>query len=399
MKKLLVLIMLCYGVNVNGNSWVQKASYNYFATEYPYSFVIGDKRYIGGGTDIFHASYGGFWEYDPLIDVWTQKATPLTAPSYAAIGFSIGNKGYTGLGKDGTGIYSSAFLEYDPSSNVWTSKANFPGYRAFAVNFSIGNFGFVCTGESFSTPTSSIFVSDMWQYDPTSDIWTQKTSLPGVSRRDASGFVIDNNAFIIGGLGGSPHASLSEIWQYNSSTDIWTQKINFPGIPRNGASAFSICDKGYFGLGLGSGNDFWEYIPVNDTWILKTNFPGTNGLGTVHFSIGEKGYVGLGYDTTFYEYNPDSANCATGIQDLTSTTFNFTLSPNPTKDKFTISDLPINKNIELKITDATGKTVLVRQQFITASNLIVPIANLPKGIYFVQVNEGENKMARKLVVE
>jgi len=40
---------------------------------YPFTFSIGNKGYVGTGD-----GYGGyvttFWEYDPSIDVWTQKA-------------------------------------------------------------------------------------------------------------------------------------------------------------------------------------------------------------------------------------------------------------------------------------------------------------------------------------
>jgi len=47
----------------------------------------------------------------------------------AAVGiyFSVGTKGYVGTGWNGTGAYDeSDFWEYDASTNTWTQKTGFP---------------------------------------------------------------------------------------------------------------------------------------------------------------------------------------------------------------------------------------------------------------------------------
>lgn len=60
-------------------------------------------------------------------NAWTQKSsppTPFTARN-ACAGFSVGNKGYFGTGGDLAGVTSDWF-EYDPSTDSWTQKTSFP---------------------------------------------------------------------------------------------------------------------------------------------------------------------------------------------------------------------------------------------------------------------------------
>jgi N-acetylneuraminic acid mutarotase len=81
--------------------------------------------------------------------------TNLSAPhsrQYATT-FTIGAKTYLGLRDNGG---TSDFWEYDPATNLWTEKANFPGdARAYAIAFSIGNKGYVGAGDGIGF--SSLF--------------------------------------------------------------------------------------------------------------------------------------------------------------------------------------------------------------------------------------------------
>ena len=55
-------------------------------------------------------------------DTWTQKADFGGLERYGAVGFSIGNKGYMGTGTDDA-TFKKDFWEYDPAFNTWTQKA------------------------------------------------------------------------------------------------------------------------------------------------------------------------------------------------------------------------------------------------------------------------------------
>src|SRR4051812_21235397 len=124
--------------------------------------------------------------------------------------------------------------------NTWTQKANFGGSaRDGAFAFSIGTKGYMGGGNN-----NGNFRNDVWEYDPTTDAWVQKSSVP-------------NNEYL--------------------------------------ASSFVIGSKAYIGCGYNTNNAFYEFDPVANTWTAKAPFPGTQRYITAGFSIGTKGYCGGGY--------------------------------------------------------------------------------------------------------
>jgi len=414
MKKLFTLLLIIMAFSAKADYWTQKADFGGAGVNCPFSFSIGNKGYIGTGSYNVNSYSNEFWEYDPSTNVWTQKANFGGGVRFGATGFSIGNKGYAGLGYDG-GLYFQDFWEYDPATNIWTQKANFGGaIRYTAIGFSIGNFGYMGAGANLSA--GFYYFDDLWQYDPTLDVWTQKTSLPA-PRGSANSFVIGNDAYLV--CGWNTSGVLIDLLEYNSITNSWSQKANFPSTERGDAAAFSICDKGYYGIGEGPGasmfhNDFWEYNPIADSWIQKTNFGGLIRNEAAYFSIGNKGYIGLGagiippYYNDFWEYTPDSA-CATAIEEFQISNFDFQISPNPAHEYAVISWFPIaigtseNKNAELLITTLEGKKVYETKLLTSGfrpDSYRVPTSDFPKGIYLVQIISNQKISAtRKLVIE
>ena len=283
-------------------AWSRKADFGGGKREGAVGFSIGTKGYIGLG-------YGGslkddFWEYNPSTDSWTQKAFFAGGSREWAVGFSIGTKGYVGVGTSNTG-----FWEYDPSTNTWTQKADVGGgSRNRAVGFSIGNKGYIGTGIYFIDVSHFICKQDFWEYDPSTNIWTRKTDCPGGVRYQAIGFSIGNKGYIGTGDDGN-FTFKKDFWEYDPSTNTWTQKANFGGTPRFDAIGFSIGTKGYVGMGY-DGTTFddkswWEYDQSLNRWSQKANFIGGTSTDHVGFSIGNKGYIGLGsYSANFWEYDP-----------------------------------------------------------------------------------------------
>jgi len=144
--------------------WSKKADFVGIARTQAVGFSIGNKGYIGTGATAWSDDFSklkDFWEYDQLTNVWIKKADFEGSVRYGAVGFSIGNKGYIGTGSDQSTLFND-FWEWDQSTNTWKRKADFDGTgRVRAVGFSIGNKGFVGTG------FGSVTLSDFWQYDPT----------------------------------------------------------------------------------------------------------------------------------------------------------------------------------------------------------------------------------------
>lgn len=102
--------------------------------------------------------------------------------------------------------------------------------------------------------------TDIWEYAPDTDLWTQKTDMPGAMRSGAAGFVLGDHIFI-GGGDDDDGDYLADFWQYNPASDEWIEVAPIP-VPRSVPFAFSIGNIAYVGAGMeGNGhiNSVWSF--------------------------------------------------------------------------------------------------------------------------------------------
>jgi N-acetylneuraminic acid mutarotase len=245
---------------------------------------------------------------------WAKKANLPTGANDAANAFAINGKVYFGGGSSTT----KGFYEYDPATNKWTRKADIPAkiVRAFSVSFAIDSKGYVATGQSDNSSgdfakSQATVTNDLWEYDPSSNAWTQKASLPGKPRDGAMAFVIGDKAYVGGGVDSTSNY-VGDFYQYDPSSDKWTPKASLPTGPIGFPFGFAVGGKGYM---VGGGNPMeqssaFAYDPIKDEWSGIADYPGTARQAGAAFEIDTLGYVGLGmaqYDTSFadiYSYNP-----------------------------------------------------------------------------------------------
>ncbi len=133
-----------------------------------------------------------------------------------------------------------------------------------------------------------------------------KPTFLDLQKEISCGFSIGTKGYI--GTSGNVYTNdfTTEFWEYDPATNSWTQKASLPITPsRYGAVGFSIGTKGYIGIGGKSGfnsdpyyKDFWEWDQATNIWTQKADFPGNARVAAVGFSIGNKGYIGTGYDGT-----------------------------------------------------------------------------------------------------
>ncbi len=236
---------------------------------------------------------------------WVQKATMpggtgLDAPIY----FSIGNYLYVGGGWTG---YSSlnTFYQYNPATNTWSQKANIPAPIYSVCDFTLNGKGYVVCGAVPLTNT-------VYAYDTTTNSWQTKNPFPGSPRQNIIGFSCGGKGYLFGGFTGGSNVG-TDLWQYNDTTDTWTQMASCPGPGRDGPGALVINNKIYVGLGndvngVNAFSDFYYYDPLNNTYAQVASTPVGMG-GPANFTIGNRGYVGIGFSTGgnnsgFYIYDP-----------------------------------------------------------------------------------------------
>ncbi|MFM7824182.1 MAG: T9SS type A sorting domain-containing protein, partial [Bacteroidota bacterium] len=275
----------------------------------------------------------------------------------------------------------------------------FPGgTRQAAVAFSINNKGYVCTGMGFG-----LSYNDLWEYDATSNAWTQKSNMPTMGRHYACGFSVGNKAYI--GTGIMPGAGLmSDFWEWDAITDTWTAKTNVPGFARVEASAFSLGGFGYLGMGSGFGSyyaDFYQYNPTTDTWIVKASYGAGPTEEATQFSIGGAGYVGTGYDgvqagvvkNDFWAYV--SENNPSGL-DENHLTVTCAAYPNPCTEQLEIEMKGgdgLLKNIS--ITDLNGNMILIAET--CDANYRFDVSRLAAGTYLVHIKFSDS-VERNLLI-
>lgn len=402
-------------------------------------FSIGTKGYIGTGLIYVDGKYipkKDFWEYDPMTDSWTQKADLGGTARYFATGFSIGNLGYLGTGV-GNG-WLKDFWEYNPSRNNWTKKADLGGTgREFAVGLSIGGKGYIGTGYVYSVG-KVVNLKDFWEYDPKGNgTWKRKADFIGAPRYAAVGFSINNYGYI--GTGNtynnndSTYTYYKDFYKYMPGTTqrdsgTWTRINDFGGTARAFAVGFSINNtKGYVGTGIISldtiyqyTNEFWEFDPAGNTWSRKADFGGTKRDNAVGFSIGTKGYIGtgnLGQMTSltedFWEYNQltnvwtrkaDFGSKHNGpLKDATTIGETDPLSdaklivyPNPSNSTFNFRLQTMSEElVTIQIFDMLGRLVN-EYKSLSPDNVMTVKDILNVGVYIAVVTQGEYRKTIKL---
>lgn len=249
--------------NSIGDYWEQKAQFPGVARSSASAFELNGKGYIGLGYDGTN-KLKDFYEYNPATNVWEQKAEFTGTARYSAVGFQVGGKAYFGTGYDGN--YLKDFYQYNQNSNTWTQVNGFSGNkRRNATVFVINNKAYLGTGVN-----SGSNQNDFWQFDPSTDLWTKKRNLDdseddhetySIIRSNSSSFTMNGLGYIVCGEGSKT------IWEYNPITDLWQERTSLEGASRTDAVGFAINDRGFVLLGRSGSSyydDAWEFKPQEE---------------------------------------------------------------------------------------------------------------------------------------
>jgi len=256
-----------WAYDASDETWDQKADMpdEALARSAAVAFSAGGKGYVGTGLDDDGNELKDFWCYDPDANTWSAVAAEFPGNArFSAVAFSINDHGYVGTGhNDDDGDYKD-FYRYTPEDGSWT-KVPYPGSkRRDACTFVINNTAYFLTGTN-SSQTDDTFYS----YNETNDGTTGWTELRHISDyEDDEDFDDDYTtierasavAFTINGKGylatGSSTSSLSNVWEYDPKTDLWEEKTKFEGSSRSQAVGFAYGNYGYILTGAQSSSSY-----------------------------------------------------------------------------------------------------------------------------------------------
>ena len=207
------------------------------------SFTLNNKGY-------FFYTNNSTWEFDPVVNQWTQKMNYPGLSRTSPAAFSANGKGYISLGIDSASNYLLTTYEYDGTANSWTPKSNFPGAGRISMKtFSFANGGFIYGGNS---PQLKF---DSWYYDATNDNWISKSPLNETLGIYNFNFTVGNNGYLVND---------STVWQYDLNANAWTQKQYEPRLSHREWCAIGSVNSGY----AVNGHSIYRYDPVADKWKM-----------------------------------------------------------------------------------------------------------------------------------
>ena len=213
----------------------------------------------------FHAQY------------WIQKSSFGGVGRHRAVGCATENKGYLGLGHvNGSGVDISYkdWWEYDPSSDTWSQKASYPVNNHGATSFVVNNQPCVGGGSALN--------GEFFKFDPIQNTWSPIASCPFFNPGDTQGFSVNNKGYVYVG---------QQMAEYDPNTNGWTLKATPPVTFGSWTCSFTIEGSGY----VKAGTKLFEYKPIHNTWTQRAEFPGSSTGGSYGFSILQRGFVTCGY--------------------------------------------------------------------------------------------------------
>lgn len=187
-----------YMYNPTTNTWVQKASL-------PHPGACGAQGVIGGllyvyaaGNSFYCSSVRGFYRYNPATNSWTVLPNPPNNHERPVAGV-IGGKLYlVGTTADhSNAVAVRALSVYTPSTNSWATKAPLPASQEYGAGAALLGKLYIAGG-TFLDGFSYRVTGALRAYDPATNTWTTKASMP-TPRESAAGINAGGLLWIISG--------------------------------------------------------------------------------------------------------------------------------------------------------------------------------------------------------
>jgi N-acetylneuraminic acid mutarotase len=257
--------------------------------------VVDGKIYAIGGASGTQNILGTNEVYDPAADKWSSK-TPMPTPR-CLFGIAVyQNKIYCIGGatiEKNEGYVTGANEVYDPATDTWENKTSMPNPRARLEANTVDNKIFLIGGIGRENPRLFLFLNTTILnevYSPETDSWTTETSMPTPASNYVSA-VVDDKIYVMGGESNEAQ-SLNQV--YNIDSNSWSKAAPVPSnmwlnVAVAGATTDVNAPKqiyvigGYYGITSPEPYNYTNqiYNPKNDSWSSATYMPVEN----YHYSV------------------------------------------------------------------------------------------------------------------
>jgi N-acetylneuraminic acid mutarotase len=228
-----------YAYDPATSSWATKANLprSYPSVESPAATGFDGRLYVfGGQTAASSGARTSAAVYTPSTNSWAMIA-PMPIGRGGATADVVGSKIYVVGGLDPSGASLATVSVYDPATGAWSAAASMSTRRDNAVSAVIDGRLYVFGGRTRNADgtTVSSMLSSVEMYDPATDAWTPRASMP-TGRRTAMVGTLNGKAQVIGGEKTSSGGAFTVNEEYDPATDTWRTLTPMPG-PRRAAAA------------------------------------------------------------------------------------------------------------------------------------------------------------------
>jgi N-acetylneuraminic acid mutarotase len=234
------------------DEWLSVAPLPLAVAEPIVATVDGKLYALGGEPDNLMA--GAFvQEYDPASNTWTTLGS-MPVGCWAAAVAVQDNKIFVAGGR-GPGVTYNELMIYDPATNSWSAGSPMTDAREGPGGAAIGGRILVYGGYGFLHIPDGGYLRSIESYDPVMDLWT--TMSEGEPRRDFGSATVDSILYTFGG--NNVARSLDWVRAYDPATDAWRGKVSLPDAA--GYVRAVTVDERIF---LFTTDKTYEYTPSND---------------------------------------------------------------------------------------------------------------------------------------
>jgi N-acetylneuraminic acid mutarotase len=237
---------------------------------------VDGQAYVVGGRDASGATVGTNEGYDPAADAWAEQAamTPRFGAAAAAVGDELLAFGGFDV-PDGTNRQALASNEsYDPSQDVWTERSPLPTPRGLAAAATVGGLVYVLGG----TQADGTVLAVNEIYDPQADSWSTGPPL-SVARAGIGAAAVGSSIVLCGGADENEQ-TLTLTESFDAEAGTYTECAPMP--TARWLAGCAAAQRGIYVLGgFAFATDAPQlqvnevYDPVADAWTTQDPIPVT----------------------------------------------------------------------------------------------------------------------------